>query len=506
MTDPNPLMQAAENYARAGWSVFPLKPRDKVPLTAHGFKDASTNIERVREWWGKEPNANIGLNCGKSGLVVVDLDKRAAHDGLAEWASLLAKQRLTIRTSTSLTGGGGQHLLFKAPEGVKIGNSAGRLAPGIDIRGDGGYVVLPPSIHPSGKPYAWSDNSASIEPLPAVVVDILSHEPDPWQAFTLRDAFAPREPLTWLVDNIISTGSLSMWYGSPGTLKSMLLTDLAVCVATGARWLSKPNDPASGIATTPSAVMWLDFDNGQRRTHERFAALARARKLNDAAPITYYSMPRPRLAAGDGESIRALTARLVDRNVGLVIIDNLGKVSGDADENSADMQEPMDGLRWIAETGAAVIVIHHQRKSNGLADIRKGETLRGHGSIEAALDLAMLVTREEETITVTPTKTRGQRIKEFTAKFVYENDAQHELTTARFWPVDVDASKLEEEEQDKAAIITYLKRFPNLSANQVYNQIGGNKKNLLDLLRRMQMAGEIATKKGPGVSLLMYVP
>lgn len=505
MADPNPLAQAAENYARNGWSIFPLRPRDKTPLTAHGFKDASTSIDKVRAWWAKDPTANIGLNCGKSGLVVVDLDKREKHDGRDEWAKLLTKQRLTVKTSTSLTGGGGQHLLFKAPEGVKIGNSAGRLAPGIDIRGDGGYVVLPPSIHPSGRPYTWSDSSASIEELPPAVIDILIHEPDPWQAYTLRDAFAPRPPMQWLVDNIISVGSLSIWYGSPGVLKSMLLTDMAVCVASGARWLGSPNSPTSGIATTACPVMWLDFDNGERRTHERFAALARARKLDDAAPITYYSMPRPRLAAGDTESIRTLTARIVDRNAGLVIIDNLGKVAGDADENSADMQAPMDGLRYIAECGAAVVVIHHQRKSNGLANIRAGETLRGHGSIEAALDLAMLVTRDEETITVTPTKTRGQKIKEFVAKFEYQNDEQHELTSARFWPVDVDAGKAEEEAKDRAEIVAYLKRFPNLSATAVYNHVGGNKQAVLDLLRRMQMDGSILTKKGPGVSLLLYV-
>jgi Bifunctional DNA primase/polymerase, N-terminal/AAA domain len=500
------MCQAAVEYANNGWSIFPLKPRDKTPLTPHGFKDASTKLDVVRSWWTKTPTANIGLNCGKSGLVVIDLDKRGEHDGLSEWDALMGKQHLTPHTSTSLTGGGGRHLLFKAPPGIEIHNSAGRLAPGIDVRAEGGYIVLPPSIHPSGKPYCWADDSTAIEILPDPVVQILIHEPDPWPAFTLRDAFAPREPLVWIVDNIISAGSLTMWYGSPGTLKSMLLTDLAICVATGAHWLARSGNALSGIPTSPVAVMWLDFDNGQRRTHERMAALARARKVSDAAPITYYSMPRPRLAAGDSESVHALLARIVNRNVGLVIIDNLGKIAGDADENSADMQEPMDGLRWLAENGAAVVVIHHQRKSNGLGNIRAGETLRGHGSIEAALDLAMLVTRDDEEVTITPTKTRGQNISELTAVFAFENDANHELTTARFWPVDKAAAEAEEQKSLRQLIIEVLGKLGPLGANEVYQQVGGNRNHVLDVLRQMNLEKVIAKKAGPRNTTLVSLP
>jgi len=510
--DPAPptiLATAAEEYARNGWSVFPLKPRDKTPLSAltpHGVKDASSNVNQIRSWWAREPNANIGLNCGKSGIVVVDLDKRDKYDGLAEWQDLMTRNHLELHTSTSQTGGGGRHLLFKAPVGTTIKNSAGQLAPGIDVRGDGGYIVLPPSIHPTGTPYAWVEGATTIAPLPDVVVDILSREPDPWQAYTLRDAFAPREPLVWVVDNIISAGSLNIWYGSPGTLKSMLLTDLAVCVATGARWLSRPDEPHSGIETTPAGVMWLDFDNGQRRTHERFAALARARKLNDAAPITYYSMPRPKLAAGDADSIHALLARMINRNVGLVIIDNLGKVAGDADENSADMQKPMDGLRHLAETGYAVVVIHHQRKSNGV-NVRAGETLRGHGSIEAALDLAMLVTREDETVTITPTKTRGQNIKEFKANFAFENDEHHELVTARFWPAPGEAEeKAQEQKSLRDNILETIGKFQPMSANDIYEAVGGNRNHVLDVLRQMNLERLIAKKAGPRGTFLITLP
>jgi len=289
------LGQQAEEYAKAGWYVFPIKPRDKTPLTPHGLNDATIRIDIIRRWWEKAPQANIGLNCGKSGLIAIDLDKHGEQDGLTQWETLTQRYGLNPMTAISLTGGGGRHLLFRIPQDCKIKNSAGKLAPGIDVRGAGGYVVLPPSIHPNGKPYAWSDDVA-IEPLPLPILDLLTREPDPWQVFTLKDAFAPRDPLIWIVEGIISEGSLSIWYGAPGTLKSMFLSDMAVSVAAGYRWLTQPDNPMTGLVTAPGAVLWLDFDNGQRRTHERFAALARARNLSDSTPVYYVSMPSPMLA------------------------------------------------------------------------------------------------------------------------------------------------------------------------------------------------------------------
>ncbi len=507
---PTPLGLAAEEYARSGWFVFPLKPGDKKPATANGLDAATVDINRIRSWWAKTPAANIGLNCGKSGIVVVDLDKHDKSDGLVEWQDLKSKYHFSTNTSESLTGGGGRHLLFKAPQGIEIKSSVGRLAPGIDVRSEGGYVVLPPSIHPNGKPYEWAEDTGKIETLPEPVIDILTHEQDPWRAFTLRDAFAPRAPLVWIVDNIISAGSLTIWFGSPGTLKSMLLTDLSVCVATGRHWLTTPDDPQSGIATVPTPIMWLDFDNGERRTHERFAALARARKLNDAAPITYYSMPSPRLAAGDTDSIHSLLERIVGRDVGLLVIDNLGKISGGLDENSADMQMVMDGLRHVAENGPAVIVIHHQRKSSGEnKNARAGETLRGHSSIEAAIDLSMQVSREEETVTVTPVKTRGHTIKEFSATFSYENDEYHELTSARFWPVDMDKVEAEEardEENFKQTVLDEVRKEGTTSATKLFGAIGGNRTHLFEVLRQLKLEKKLLEKPNPRGGLWLYLP
>lgn len=488
------LAQSAEDYAKSGWYIFPLKPRDKTPLTAHGLKDATNKIDVIKQWWSKTPTANIGLNCGKSGLVVVDLDKRGEYDGCAEWAEL-SKQFGPVSTSTSLTGGGGRHLLFKSPEGAAIKNSAGKLAHAIDIRAEGGYIVLPPSIHPSGNPYQWADSNTDIIPLPDAVIKILTREPDPWQIFTLRDAFAPRPPLEWIVDGVIQAGSLTIWYGAPGSLKSMLLADMALSVAAGKVWLNRANDINSGKVVTPCPVMWLDFDNGQRRTHERMSALGKARGVSDSVPLYYASMPAPRLVAGETESMRALAVRLIDRDIRLVIIDNLGVIAGDVEENSADMQQPMAGLRWLAETGIAVVVIHHQRKTSAVSGARQGETLRGHSCIEAAIDAALLVTRDESTVTVNATKVRGPSIKQFSGSFVFENDAASELSTARFWGTNQE----EQEEQDTAAmeasILEELRKFGDMSANAIYDRVGGNRSETLDLLRKMRQQKKLGERK-----------
>jgi hypothetical protein len=147
------LLDFALAYAaQLDWPVFPCRP-NKTPYTAHGFKDASTDEEQIRTWWEHWPNASIGLPTGPtSGVYVVDID--AGKGGPSSWQSLEDRHR-DVLTMVSRTGGGGWHLYFRAPE-FGLRSTAGRLGPGIDTRGDGGYVILPPSTHASGARYEWT--------------------------------------------------------------------------------------------------------------------------------------------------------------------------------------------------------------------------------------------------------------------------------------------------------------------------------------------------------------
>lgn len=266
---------------------------------------------------------------------------------------------------------------------------------------------------------------------------------DPWQPFTLADAYQERPPMAYLAERLFALPSLSVVYAAPGALKSFFLADLAACVAGGLPWLPPahwlPNNTATSKATRQAPAVWLDFDNGRRRTHDRFKALGRAHNLPPDIPLKYYSMPTPWLDATNKASIGDLILRVNDIGAGLVVIDNLGVVSGNAEENSGDMAQVMSLFRQLAEdTGAAIVLIHHQRKgaAGGLGG-RAGDNLRGHSSIEAALDLALWIEREDysDTLTVRATKVRGEDILPFSAVFTYESDLSGELAKAQFYGI-----------------------------------------------------------------------
>ncbi len=132
-------MDAALAYAAKGIPVFPCKSDgSKAPLTAHGFKDAIADPDQVEAWWTKFPDAWIGMPTGKaSGYDVLDLDKKNGKDGFAHvpgWKSL--------SPIIAITPSGSAHLFFKA-DGVT--SSANVVANGVDTRGEGGYVIVPPS-------------------------------------------------------------------------------------------------------------------------------------------------------------------------------------------------------------------------------------------------------------------------------------------------------------------------------------------------------------------------
>ena len=269
--------------------------------------------------------------------------------------------------------------------------------------------------------------------IPDILADVYG-----WQLYDLREARKPRPPLEYVVSGMLAKPSLNIVYGSPGSLKSMLMADCAVCVAGGLPWLtpvSGQEDEVSPIATLPMPVLWVDYDNGKRRTDERIDALDRARRLTDAAKLYYAVMPDPWLDASDPERVRALSWRVRDLGIGLVVIDNLGAVSGEADENSASMGRVMANFRnLVEETNTCVVIIHHQRKSTGFG--RMGEDLRGHSSIRASLDLALLVEREEHnpTISLRSTKTRGVDVYPFGALWTYEHaPGTKDLHQARFF-------------------------------------------------------------------------
>lgn len=278
---------------------------------------------------------------------------------------------------------------------------------------------------------------------------------------TLSDALQPQPPTIYAVDGIFSLPSLNIVYGAPGCMKSLLLGDLAICVAAGREWLPPlPHDKSGAVQpfkTQPVPVLWLDFDNGARRTGNRLAAFARAYKA-ESAPLFYLAMPSAPFNATNPNAIVEMVDYVNTLGARFVIVDNLLTVSGGKDENAPEIAVVMVGLRTIAErTGAAVVVIHHSRKQSGIRG-GLGDDLRGHSSIRGAIDLALLVEREEgaDSVTVKSTKTRDVDVEPFGALFTYTHKpGTFDLETAAFFGQKVmGAETTKDIEQAIIAVLT----------------------------------------------------
>ena len=146
------MLTEALDYASRGWPVFPCKPRAKTPITPHGLKDATVSPEIIKAWWLQNPAANIGIATGSaSGFVVLDVDVKNGQPGEKTLAEL-QREYGAFMTRCAKSPSGGWHFYFKH-NGGKVASRAG-IMPGLDIRGDGGYIIAPPSVTDVGT-YEW---------------------------------------------------------------------------------------------------------------------------------------------------------------------------------------------------------------------------------------------------------------------------------------------------------------------------------------------------------------
>lgn len=177
-SDKKEMLEHVLDALARGFAVFPLLPRGKAPLTAHGHKDASTDLDQIRAWCAATPDANVGLAV-PLGVVVVDVD--SAKGGDEALAKLEAVNDPLPATLTAQTGGGGWHRLYRLPDdcGELVQRS---LVTNVDTRvGGRGYVVGAGSSHPDGGVYAWQDGCETMADCPAWVVGMLRASQPPKQ-------------------------------------------------------------------------------------------------------------------------------------------------------------------------------------------------------------------------------------------------------------------------------------------------------------------------------------
>jgi hypothetical protein len=179
MADSGRLVDFALSYASRGWAVLPChsptgggctcsatecSSPGKHPRLVNGLTGATTDSSDIEGWWRRWPNANVAIRTGEvSGLVVIDIDRRGGGDGTL---AKLVKQHGRLPKTLAVQTGDGVHLYFQHP-GCPVPNDASRrLGPGIDIRGDGGYVLAPPSLHHNGRRYRALDATVPAAAIP----------------------------------------------------------------------------------------------------------------------------------------------------------------------------------------------------------------------------------------------------------------------------------------------------------------------------------------------------
>ena len=303
------MIEAAQGYVSQGWKVFPLRPRSKKPLPGtHGKDDATGDPAQVQRWWQAMANANIAVACGAtSGIIVIDLDAiddTNAHDGQATWQKL-ASHYGDIETRQQRTGGGGLQLFFLHPgAGVEIGNRA-QLLPGIDVRGDGGYTVVGPSIHPdTGKAYEWAN-------------DIEPQQPPIWLLGILFDDDARLEALkiTMPNDQERLTWSKESWGKSPELKAAQPAKALPTGPTVSAdsdemkRWLTVTMDKAyQAVASAPKGQRNAALN---RETYS-LAGLMPYISRDEIERLMFMAAEKSGYVADDGEAaVRGVATRVV---------------------------------------------------------------------------------------------------------------------------------------------------------------------------------------------------
>ncbi len=173
------VLSYALRYAARGWHVFPCAPRGKQPfgkLAPRGVYDATIDGAMIRDWFRRHSSLNLAIACGASGLAVLDVDTRDGKVGDEELGALERQHGQLPMTPRAITGSGGLHYLFRAPE-HRLRNGPLRGCANVEMKAAGGYVLAAPSIHPDTlREYAWDvgalPSETALAELPEWLIDL----------------------------------------------------------------------------------------------------------------------------------------------------------------------------------------------------------------------------------------------------------------------------------------------------------------------------------------------
>jgi len=209
-------LDAALTYASWGWRVLPVQENNKIPASAHGVKDATTDQDQIREWWAKNPNFNIGIAAGAhSGILVFDIDPRNGGDD--SWDAWVSEHGALPDGAYQLTAGGGQHYLANYDDAIK----SCKMRDGIDLLSDGRYFLASPSSI-NGKEYAWEASSDPFEGVAPITI------PERWiTALQVRKFVDTAERNTTLITGNRNAGLTAI----AGSMRHFGMTEQAIFAA-----------------------------------------------------------------------------------------------------------------------------------------------------------------------------------------------------------------------------------------------------------------------------------
>ena len=227
--------------------------------------------------------------------------------------------------------------------------------------------------------------------------------------YTVRDAnyiLGPHPPINWVIEKLIHEGSVSIFFGEPGSKKTWALLSMAVGVALGKPWL--------GFNTVHKKVLIIDEEAGEEWISKRLAAAIRGELGSESTPIEFVSLAG--FKVDDKNDAAEIEALILDRQAGLVIIDALTDVMCGDENSKQDTQPIFTALKKIAaHTNAAIVLIHHSNRAGGY---------RGSSAIKGAIDLLVKIESEEKSdwIFFKSEKTRNIEAIDFTAVAKWTDD------------------------------------------------------------------------------------
>ncbi len=284
-------------WAGEGWHVFPLAPGSKIPAKgSHGVSDATTDLETITKWHGACPDANWGINAGKSGLMILDHDQY--KPGAAEAFEALDFEHGIPKTFQVATPSGGTHYYFKGSGG----NSVEKLGKGIDTRGHGGYVVLPLS-RIDGKPYTVVDSRLPVD-APEWMARLVGKPAEPKPAVEVDTTLTLDTPAAVMeATHYLQTQAPPAIEGEGGDMKTlhtaMLCKDLGVTQDTAFALMAQYYNPRC-------EPEW-ELDELQRKVANayRYGKNAPGSASIEAAGFTPIELPKPRQIAKTADGYRA---------------------------------------------------------------------------------------------------------------------------------------------------------------------------------------------------------